>query len=216
MSQFVDNLVEGKHAFEDFGNVGQMILKDLMKTMLMMAAMNPLKNALFGTNLPVMGGGAGIGGLLGGFFGGGGSGPMDISAGSIGGTGGLFAGGGIMTKDGPKALRRYSGGGIAHGRQFAEFGEASVPEAYVPIPNGRIPVELGGGAGGNVSVHIHEAPGTKATVAHSRNPDGSPRIDVSIKKLALDGLMEDLQGGGPVAQTFERRYGLNRAAGMVG
>ncbi|TAJ84570.1 hypothetical protein [Reyranella sp.] len=58
-----------------------------------------------------------------------------------------FADGGIMTSRGPVPLRKYSGGGIATSPQLAMFGEGSVPEAYVPVPSGRIPVELRGGGG---------------------------------------------------------------------
>jgi hypothetical protein len=73
--------------------------------------------------------------------------------------GGFFAQaeGGIMTADGPLPLQRYSSGGIARRPQLALFGEGSVPEAYVPVPSGRIPVELRmpeppreGGFGGGV------------------------------------------------------------------
>jgi tape measure domain-containing protein len=67
-----------------------------------------------------------------------------------------FADGGIMTGDGPLPLRKYAGGGIANSPQMAMFGEGSMPEAYVPLPDGRrIPVAMKGGGGGttvNVSV----------------------------------------------------------------
>jgi hypothetical protein len=57
----------------------------------------------------------------------------------------LFGGGGIMTSHGPMPLRTYASGGIASSPQLALFGEGSTPEAYVPVPNGRIPVTLRGG-----------------------------------------------------------------------
>lgn len=53
-----------------------------------------------------------------------------------------FADGGIMTGKGPLPLRKYSEGGIANSPQLAMFGEASVPEAYVPVPSGKIPVDI--------------------------------------------------------------------------
>ncbi len=53
-----------------------------------------------------------------------------------------FADGGIMTGNGPLPLRKYSEGGIANSPQLAMFGEASVPEAYVPVPSGKIPVDI--------------------------------------------------------------------------
>jgi len=53
-----------------------------------------------------------------------------------------FAGGGIMTADGMLPLRQYDGGGVATSPQVSVFGEGSTPEAYVPVPSGRIPVEI--------------------------------------------------------------------------
>ena len=52
-----------------------------------------------------------------------------------------------MTNRGSIPLRTYSGGGIANSPQLALFGETSTPEAYVPVPSGRIPVEIRGGQG---------------------------------------------------------------------
>lgn len=71
VDQFVDGLAEGKSAAEIWRNVVISVLKDVMKTMLQLAVMNPLKNFLFGTNYPVLGSiGQGAGGALGGLFGG--------------------------------------------------------------------------------------------------------------------------------------------------
>lgn len=72
-----------------------------------------------------------------------------------------FADGGVMTGDGPLPLRKYAGGGIASSPQLAMFGEGSMPEAYVPLPDGRrIPVAMKGGGGGtNVTVNV-DAKGT--------------------------------------------------------
>lgn len=76
--------------------------------------------------------------------------------------GGFFASGGIMTPDGPLPLRTYARGGIANSPQVAVFGEGSMNEAYVPLPDGRrIPVAMQGGAGGNTSVVVNvDAKGT--------------------------------------------------------
>jgi hypothetical protein len=66
-----------------------------------------------------------------------------------------FANGGIMTGDGPVPLKTYARGGIANSPQLAMFGEGSMPEAYVPLPDGRrIPVAMQGG-GGNTSVVVN-------------------------------------------------------------
>jgi hypothetical protein len=91
----------------------------------------------------------------------GGAGPGLISRG-FNWISGLFAGGGIMTSRGPLPLRGYAGGGVASSPQLALFGEGSTPEAYVPVPNGRIPVTLKGGGGGNVistSINVNVAGG---------------------------------------------------------
>ena len=71
-----------------------------------------------------------------------------------------FAGGGIMTADGMLPLRQYAGGGIANSPQMSVFGEGSTPEAYVPVPSGRIPVEMKGPANSNqrpiqVTINVH-------------------------------------------------------------
>lgn len=71
-----------------------------------------------------------------------------FSGGSSLGGGGIYswADGGIMTSDGPVPLRKYARGGIATSPQMAMFGEGSMPEAYVPLPDGRrIPVQMAGG-----------------------------------------------------------------------
>jgi tape measure domain-containing protein len=67
-----------------------------------------------------------------------------------------FANGGIMTGDGPVPLKAYARGGIANSPQLAMFGEGSMPEAYVPLPDGRrIPVAMKGGGGStNVTVNV--------------------------------------------------------------
>lgn len=63
------------------------------------------------------------------------------SAGIIGTFG--FASGGVMTSRGPLPLTAYASGGVANSPQLALFGEGRMPEAYVPLPDGRsIPVSL--------------------------------------------------------------------------
>lgn len=59
-----------------------------------------------------------------------------------------FAEGGIMTPAGPLPLRKYATGGIADSPQLALYGEGSMNEAIVPLPDGRaIPVKMKGGGG---------------------------------------------------------------------
>ncbi|MGJ0453467.1 MAG: hypothetical protein ACR65T_09620 [Methylocystis sp.] len=73
--------------------------------------------------------------------------------------------GGVMTSRGPLPLRRYAGGGIADSPQLAMFGEGRMPEAYVPLPDGRsIPVAMSGG----------NAP--KITINNNAPVDVTPRV----------------------------------------
>lgn len=56
-----------------------------------------------------------------------------------------FANGGIMTSAGAVQLRKYANGGVADSPQLALYGEGSMAEAYVPLPDGRsIPVTISG------------------------------------------------------------------------
>ena len=67
-----------------------------------------------------------------------------------------FANGGIMTANGPIDLKRYATGGIANSPQLAMFGEGSMPEAYVPLPDGRtIPVTIKNGSAGTTNVVVN-------------------------------------------------------------
>jgi lambda family phage tail tape measure protein len=67
-----------------------------------------------------------------------------------------FADGGIMTSGGPMPLKTYANGGIATSPQVAVFGEGKMPEAYVPLPDGRtIPVTMKGEGGGSTSVVVN-------------------------------------------------------------
>ena len=73
-----------------------------------------------------------------------------------------FAKGGVMTSNGELDLRKYASGGIANSPQLALFGEGSMSEAYVPLPDGRsIPVSFRGNGtgesvgGNNISIVIN-------------------------------------------------------------
>ena len=69
-----------------------------------------------------------------------------------------FANGGIMTEYGRAPLKAYANGGVATSPQLALFGEGSMAEAYVPLPDGRsIPVTMQGGGESqapNVTVNV--------------------------------------------------------------
>lgn len=116
----------------------------------------------FGTSM-LEGLGEGLSGMLDsvmGMFSGGGGGGGDYA--SL--IASFFADGGIMTGSGSLDLVKYAGGGVATRPQLAMFGEGSMPEAYVPLPDGRsIPVSFTGNtnttnSGGNVvSISINIA-----------------------------------------------------------
>jgi hypothetical protein len=199
LDEWINTVIEGKNQLEALRDVGKAVANDLLKTFITLAALNPLKNALFGTNYKELGGSAGIGGLLG-----------DLFKGAT-----ASAQGGMVGSFGRIPLRQYAGGGIARGPQLSLFGEGDVPEAYVPVPSGKIPVQLSGGGAPTIEFHVHEAPGTRTEQKTSPRAGGGTRIDVWVKTLAKEAMLEDFASGGSVAQTGERRYGWDRTRGMA-
>ena len=128
---FVDFAFTGKASF---GDMASSILKDMAKMLVQKQLMGPLFNMIDG--------GAGGGGL-------GGIGSMVSSL--FG-----FADGGVMTGSGPMPLRAYASGGVATGPQLALYGEGSMNEAFVPLPDGRsIPVTMQGGGGTSIVVNVN-------------------------------------------------------------
>jgi TP901 family phage tail tape measure protein/lambda family phage tail tape measure protein len=95
------------------------------------------------------------------------------------------ANGHVMTSEGPLQLRKYANGGIARTPQLAVYGEGRLPEAYVPLPDGRtIPVTMSGdGGGGQTQVNM--------TVNVYSDGKSSSESDVSGEKAAELGRMLD-------------------------
>lgn len=121
-----------------------------------------------------------------------------------------FGKGGIMTERGPLPLRHYSAGGIARTAQVAVFGEGAVPEAFVPVPSGRIPVEFRGGgkafAGGTV-VQIIDQRGqgsARPQVSRGRGTDGREIIRIFIRDEVNAGI-----GRGDFDRSFGTRFGAS-------
>ncbi|MCA3248592.1 MAG: hypothetical protein ING19_20850 [Azospirillum sp.] len=85
--------LDGKDAFASLANVGRAVAASLYTDFIKLAAINPLKNMIFGGNAPTLGGGGFFSGL---FSGGGGAGAGNSLAtvGGAGFTGGTFATGG--------------------------------------------------------------------------------------------------------------------------
>ena len=121
-----------------------------------------------------------------------------------------FATGGIMTGAGPLPLKRYATGGIATTPQLALFGEGSMNEAYVPLPDGRsIPVSFKDQPGGDIKldVTVNNLPGQSANV--TQDSQGGLTIEIVRAQLA-----NDMQRGGvPWVTSMERRYGMTRGRG---
>ena len=137
------------------------VLKDIARQLLQIMVIQPLTNSLSKGLTSIFGGVGALGGI--GFAGGGAASGFGIMPG-MSFFGNLFADGGIMTSEGPLPLRTYASGGIANSPQLAMFGEGSMPEAYVPLPDGRrIPVAMKGGGGGNITtVNVNvDASGSK-------------------------------------------------------
>jgi tape measure domain-containing protein len=177
------------------------------------------------------GGGAGMfGGILdsiGGMFGGGDVAPSESYGGILGmegvstgfdwGSLWPFANGGVMSELGSLELRKYANGGIANSPQMAMFGEGSMNEAYVPLPDGRsIPVTMtGGGGNSNVTVNVINAPAGTET-RETQNSDGSTNIDVIIAQVEGKISQNVSRGRGSLSGVMEKTYGLNRAMGSYG
>jgi len=91
--------------------------------------------------------------------------------------GAAFADGGIMTSSGPLSLKAYANGGVATSPQLALFGEGSMNEAYVPLPDGRsIPVTMSAPQG---IANSAAATGTNVSINIVVNKDGTSNASAS-------------------------------------
>ncbi|HBL6848630.1 TPA: tape measure protein [Escherichia coli] len=122
-----------------------------------------------------------------------------------------FANGGIFGKDGVIPLRAYQKGGIANSPQLALFGEGSMNEAYVPLPDGRtIPVTLstdGISGGGNVlspvsiEINVHsDGSTTESGDTESIWNNAAQRM----KAIALETIAQEKRPGGSLNPNTQR------------
>lgn len=116
---------------------------------------------------------------------------------------GAFADGGIMTSRGAVPLKKYASGGVANSPQLALFGEGSLPEAYVPLPDGRrIPVNVkneGQGPGGgdvNVTVVVNTENGSQQTQGDTGN---ARQLATIVANLVKGELVTQKRPGGLLA-----------------
>lgn len=142
VSPFEDLINHTKSADEAlkafFNNIAQSFLHLISQNLA-----EKLFGSLFGTSKSGGGGVDILGSIFGLFSGGGAGGGATVPAAQRG------ALGMVMTAEGPMHLSRFASGGIARRPQLAMFGEGRMPEAYVPLPDGRsIPVTMQGGGGG--------------------------------------------------------------------
>lgn len=110
----------------------------------------------------------------------------------------VAANGGIMTAGGPLPLNKYAAGGIATSPQLALFGEGRMPEAYVPLPDGRsIPVTMEGGGGStNVVVNVNMETGQQQ--AQGDNQRGTD-LGLVIASVVKQELINQRRPGGVLA-----------------
>ncbi|EIY5850361.1 tape measure protein [Escherichia coli] len=122
-----------------------------------------------------------------------------------------FANGGIFGKDGVIPLRAYQKGGIANSPQLALFGEGSMNEAYVPLPDGRtIPVTLstdGMSGDGNVlspvsiEINVHsDGSTTESGDTESIWNNAAQRM----KAIALETIAQEKRPGGSLNPNTQR------------
>lgn len=122
--QLIDDILDPSN-WEDWGAAGKRILMSLLRDMMTLATINPLKNALFGTDLPTMGG------ILGNLFGakGGGAVPAGWS--------GIDLGSGVGTIDwnalsSAPGLPRFATGTFGAPGGWALLGENGPELSYLP------------------------------------------------------------------------------------
>ena len=116
------------------------------------------------------------------------------------------ANGGIFGREGVVPLRAYQKGGIATSPQLAMFGEGTMNEAYVPLPDGRtIPVTLSAESAGKstgnavspVSIQINVTKDGRTSESSSGSEsnlwNGAAR---QIKSIVLETIAEEKRSGG--------------------
>lgn len=141
----------------------------------------------------------GIGGALGGLFGGGSSAAGSAGAGDLTALAFSFAAkGGVMTSGGMIPLARYERGGVASSPQMAIFGEGSMNEAFVPLPDGRrIPVDLNDAGGGARIINNIQIDATGAdSAAIARLHRALAELSGSIEYRALAATANAMGRGG--------------------
>jgi len=168
-SAFEDAILGGKN----FGDVLKGLEQDIARIILRKSITEPI-----GTGISDAIKGSGIGASIGGWF-------KDVFK---------FEDGGIMGAGGPLPLRAYAGGGIANSPQLALYGEGSMNEAFVPLPDGRrIPVAMQGGSAPAVTIN--------QTINIDSRSDQATIVAAMMhaKEAAKSEIMQSMRRGGAFA-----------------
>lgn len=205
----VDGLVSGKMEFSGFV---EYILKEFLRIQIakqMAAAAESVSgtSGILGTVMngvmSYFGGAGASGGGNGMAAGSAGATSSNLGASQAGYSSKYFANGGIMTEYGELALKKYANGGVADKPQVAIYGEGSMAEAYVPLPDGRtIPVTVSGTGAGNsmgkstsgvpVTVNVYNQSGEQQSAESSSKFDGEQMVvDIILKKAGQPGPVRD-------------------------
>ena len=122
-----------------------------------------------------------------------------------------------MTSQGALPLQTYSTGGIANSPQLALYGEGRLPEAYVPLPDGRsIPVTMDMGSVGADKTPITIINNGSPVRVVSDSMNGNERqivISEAVEQSKQAVASDIIRGDGDVSNAMESIFGLNRAAG---
>jgi hypothetical protein len=122
-----------------------------------------------------------------------------------------------MTSQGALPLQTYSTGGIANSPQLALYGEGRLPEAYVPLPDGRsIPVTMDMGTMGSDKTPITIINNGSPVRVVSDSMNGNERqivISEAVEQSKQAVASDIIRGDGDVSNAMESIFGLNRAAG---
>jgi TP901 family phage tail tape measure protein len=174
MAEMIAGTKSAKEVFADFLQGIASALIDTAKKMIAQYIAIGIARMFAGIGAPAVGG---FSGSSVGPFGAGGISPA-LSFPTTG-----FANGGIMSPSGPLPLKAYSRGGVASTPQVALFGEGSMNEAYVPLPDGRrIPVALQA-PDGNRGDRMRELMG-----ASPAGSNASPVLSMSFETTTINGV----------------------------
>lgn len=174
-SAFEDAIVQG----QNLQSVLQGLLQDILRIIVRTQITQPLGNALSGALSD------GLGSIFSGFFGGGATTGAAVSS-SAGGLG--------------QPLPRAGGGPVEAGQSYV-VGERG-RELFVPQSDGRITPNHQMG-GGNVEVHVHNQGDSEVETRRTREPNGTQRIDVLLRKKTSQGIRS-----GAFDQAMEDRFGI--------